>query len=388
MDRICTIIALNYLPQAMALLESTRRIYPDIEFFVLIIDAESNELPYLPTATILLPDDLDILPLWLEQMRSYYDAMELATSLKPFLLQTLLEEGVSSVTFLDPDVLLYSKLTEGMNSAREFGIALTPHRLTPASLENKDLSELSFLQFGIFNLGYIAVGHKSKPMLAWWGERLRGYCTKYPSDSVFTDQKWINFVPAFFEHKVIKNPGYNFASWNINERPLYERGNKLFINDYEMVFIHFSQMSGALSQGKSIDHWEKSLRNVSDSSKSLDIISRLTKEYSDQLVTHGNVIADLQSFSRFQVQLSYHSKRKLIAKNMDGSGVVMLYKNKVVNYIFTRKFFVRATVILEKSSSLNGLRDGLLQDLKKTKIKLSDISLRILTHKKNRDRDD
>ncbi len=73
---------------------------------------------------------------------------------------------------------------------------------------------------------------------------------------------------------------------------------------------------------------------------------------------------------------------------MDGSGVVRLYKNKVVNYIFTRKFFVRATVILEKSSTLNGLRDGSLQDLKKTKLKLSDISLRILTHKKNRDRDD
>ena len=384
MDRICTIVALNYLPQAMALLESTRKLYPDIEFFVLIIDAKSNELPYLHTATILVPEDLDIETLWLAQMRSYYDAMELATSLKPFLLETLLVKGVSSVTFLDPDILLYAELSEGMTAAKEFGIALTPHRLTPAHIANSDFTELAFLQFGIFNLGYIAVGQKSKPMLSWWGERLRWFCTKYPKDPVFTDQKWLNFVPAFFEHKIIQNPGYNFASWNINERPLSGQDNELCINGHKLVFIHFSQMSGLLMRGKSVDHWEKSLTNVPNSSKSLEIVSELTHQYSKTLVANRKMITEYESFSKFYLQSSFHSKRKLIAKNMNDTSLVRLHNNPALHFISTRKNFVRITLLLEKSASLNGLRDGLLQDYQKIRIKFMSTSVASKSRGKSR----
>jgi len=220
MDRLCTIIALNYLPQAMALLDSTQKIYPNIDFFILITDAKSRDQKGLECATVLLPEDLEIPADWLGDMRAYYDPVELATSFKPFLLKTLLSDGVSTATFLDPDILVFSELSEGMSAARRTGIAITPHRLTPMNVVDSHFSELSFLQYGIFNLGYIAVGQKALPMLRWWSERLRWYCTRYPDDVVFTDQKWINFVPAFYDHTVIRNPGYNFAPWNIDERPL------------------------------------------------------------------------------------------------------------------------------------------------------------------------
>ena len=81
MHRLCTIIALNYLPQAIALVDSTREVYPDIEFYVLITDATQGEQLNLSNAQILLPEDLDISEDWLSEMRSYYDTVEFATSL-------------------------------------------------------------------------------------------------------------------------------------------------------------------------------------------------------------------------------------------------------------------------------------------------------------------
>ena len=242
MNRLCTIIALNYLPQAMALLDSSRNIHPDSEFYVLITDAKTDTEVQLEGATVLLPEDLKLSPEWLADMRSYYDPVELATSLKPFLLKTLLTNNIDSVTFLDPDIVLFSDLAEGFSMAKNSGIALTPHRLTPSNIHNSNFSELAFLQYGIFNLGYISVGQKALQMLEWWGERLHWYCTRFPYDVVFTDQKWMNFVPAFFEFEVVRNPGYDLAPWNLDERPLSRVGEKYFAGERPLVFIHFSQM--------------------------------------------------------------------------------------------------------------------------------------------------
>lgn len=366
MDRICTIIAMNYLPQAMALLKSTRQVYPDIEFYVLIIDGEDTAIPHLPSAKILLPKDLNIDASWLEEMNSYYDAMELATSLKPFLLETLLESGVETVTFLDPDILLFSELTDGIEAAIDCGIALTPHRLTPSNILDPEFSETSFLQYGIFNLGYITVSQKSKVMLNWWGERLRWYCTKFPSDSVFTDQKWINFIPALFNFKVIKNFGYNLASFNIDERPLaYAADNQtLYAGRDRLVFIHFSQMSGLLAAGGTTDHWEKTLRSSLESGKCLEIISEITKEYSNTLVRFGKEVSKETSKVSNQPKLSYHSKRKVINKSIENSrGNINLRRT---NSAPTTKPIIQYWLrILEKSAAINGFRDGFALDYRK-----------------------
>jgi hypothetical protein len=366
MNRICTIIAMNYLPQAMALLKSTRRVYPDIEFYVLIIDGDDKAIPFLPSAKILLPSDLNIHASWLVEMNSYYDAVELATSLKPFLLDTLLEVGVETVTFLDPDILLFSELTDGIEAAIDYGIALTPHRLTPSNILDQGFNEISFLQYGVFNLGYITVGQKSKAMLNWWGERLRWYCTKFPSDAVFTDQKWMNFVPALFNFKVVKNLGYNLASWNIDERPLSysAKDETLYAGTNRLTFIHFSQMSGVLAAGGTTDHWEKTLKGSPEFDRCLEIIIKITQEYADSLIQFRRDISQKTLKANSRAKLSYHSKRKVINKSMDSSRGVT--SPKVSIFKFTRKSSIQYLLrILEKSATINGFRDGFALDQKK-----------------------
>jgi len=362
MNRFCTIIAMNYLPQAMALLESTRKVYPEVDFYVLIIDGTSKDITYLPTAHILLTEDLNIPSDWLSQMRSYYDAMELATSLKPFLLNTLLTNEIDTVTYLDPDILLFGELTEGIEIAKEHGIALTPHRLSPSNILKPTFSELEFLKYGIFNLGYIAVGQSSKDMLAWWSSRLRWYCTKFPNDPSFTDQKWVNFIPALFDFKIVKSKGYNLASWNLDERPLALIEESYFAGGDPLRFIHFAQMSGVLAKGGKTDRWADSLVANKESMNSLRLISEITDIYSKQLVDFGNSIQYGDNLDMGKQKLTYHFKRRLIEKSISEERNLNIFSKKPRNH-FRR--FSGVSLLFEKSSAINGFRDGLALDKRK-----------------------
>jgi hypothetical protein len=364
MDRICTIIAFNYMPQAVALLESTRKIYPNVEFYVLITDSTSRAHPFLESATILLPSDLDLPLEWLREMRSYYDPVEFATSVKPFLLSKLLDEGVTTVTFLDPDILLLDNLDEGISAASEYGIALTPHRLTPPNISQPGYNEILFLKYGIFNLGYISVGQKSKPMLAWWGEKLRWFCTRFPDDDVFTDQKWMNFVPAYFDFKVIRNPGYDFAPWNIDERPVTSINGKLYAGESALVFVHFSQMSSDLAAGRILNNWEKLLSGSLESKKSLDLIEKLTIDYSARLVELSRLIVadkDYQPDRVIQPIASFHTRQRWIRQSMKSGLIEKSQNRKSLDKIKMR--FPKIAKALERSAMLNGMRRGFRSDL-------------------------
>ena len=362
MDRLCTIIAQNYMPQAMALLESIREIYPDIEFYVLITDATSRKQPLLASAQVLLPTDLDIDPGWLADMQSYYDPVEFATSLKPFLLSTLLTPSVSTVTFLDPDILLFSELTQGFAAAKISGIALSPHRLTPAELKGKKSGELSFLKYGVFNLGYICVGQLGRPMLEWWGARLRWFCTRFPNDVIFTDQKWMDLIPALYNFSVIRNFGYDVAPWNINERKLFLNDNKLFAANDEVVFIHFSQMSSGLAAGDKTEHWKDALQGKPEFAESLKLISKITDAYSEKLVAFGREIsANSTPINNWRTPsvASFHQRQRMIRRS---SGIPPKKRDISVNSL---QHFGGILKTLERSATLNGLRLGLESDLTK-----------------------
>src|ERR1700759_4750447 len=124
---ICTIIARNYLAQARVLAHSFKRVHPDGNCAVLVIDdpagyidPAAEEFELLTIHDIGLPDA--------ERMAAFYDVMELSTAVKPWLLRTLLDrDGVDSVSYLDPDIRVFSSLQKIEDEALKHGIVLTPH---------------------------------------------------------------------------------------------------------------------------------------------------------------------------------------------------------------------------------------------------------------------
>ena len=102
------------------------------------------------------------------------------------------------------------------------------------------------MRHGIFNLGFLAVNPtrpEGKRFSTWWAHRLLNFCYADYDRGLFTDQKWCDHAPALFEDLyIIRDPGYNVASWNINKRTLsLSESGQLLINDrYPLRFYHFT----------------------------------------------------------------------------------------------------------------------------------------------------
>ena len=57
----------------------------------------------------------------------------------------------------------------------------------------------------------------------------------------FTDQRWIDAVPVFFEHEVVRDLGCNVAYWNLHERTLaVDESGAWTAGGVALRFFHFS----------------------------------------------------------------------------------------------------------------------------------------------------
>jgi len=235
-----TIAARNYLPFARVLARSFKTHNPDDSFVVLVVDAAPGELPDEPDFEVVGPQDLSLDPDEFRRMAFLYNITELSTSLKPWALEMLLDRGADVAVYLDPDILVYSSLSEIAALSQEHGIVLTPHAATPMQRDRLRPTEADIMGAGVYNLGFIAVGSGNRPMLHWWQERLRRDSISAPHQMLFTDQRWIDLVPSYWEHAILRDPGYNVAYWNLESRPMERIGSEISVAGRPLRFFHFS----------------------------------------------------------------------------------------------------------------------------------------------------
>jgi glycosyltransferase involved in cell wall biosynthesis len=238
--RFCTVVARNYLAYARVLARSLEVLDDGSQLSVLVLDdvegavVESDE----PFAVLRLPD-LDISARELHNMTVIYDVLELATAVKPWLLHRVLADD-DVACYLDPDIEVFASLAPVEALARRHGIVLTPHSTTPLPRDGLLPSEETIRLAGTFNLGFIAVSRDAGAFLAWWSERLRRECRVEIEAGLFVDQKWIDFVPSYFDHTVLVDDGYNVAYWNLFERDVKLGTEGYEVNGRPLRFFHYS----------------------------------------------------------------------------------------------------------------------------------------------------
>lgn len=241
--RVITICARNFISRTAVLAESYAAHHPGEKVTILLVDTESGvpeDLPKSDYFTIATTADLAIDPDEIRRMAMIYEITEFCTSLKPWVLQMLLDQGADVATYLDPDIEVFSSLDQLADAAFSNSIALTPHTLEPFPRDGRQPTESDIMLAGAFNLGYISVSRDAHRMLAWWKERLQRYSVIAPEGGVFVDQRWIDMVPSYFPHTIIRDPGYNVAYWNLHERQLIENGSQVLVNGAPLRFFHFS----------------------------------------------------------------------------------------------------------------------------------------------------
>ncbi len=249
---VFTSVTSNYIPKARVLAQSVKRNLPDSVFHLVLADMVplDFDLKNEPFDSLIQIEKLDIenAKQWIFQ----HSIVEACTGVKGFALRRLLaEEDCDAVLYFDPDIVVLRPLQMLLESLEHSAVVLTPHLTEPekntVAIED---NELSALRHGVYNLGFLGVracaeGHR---FADWWANRLEHFCYDDIPRGLFTDQRWVDLAPGYFDAlKILRDPGYNVCTWNLTHR-LVAGGMRdgFTVNGQPLYFYHFSGLdSGA-----------------------------------------------------------------------------------------------------------------------------------------------
>ncbi|MGY3211147.1 hypothetical protein [Mucilaginibacter sp. HD30] len=240
---IFTICAKNYLSQALALKASLLETNPEKDFVIFVSDTQSG----IEDVDVIFPHESWISD-W-QKMAFKYNVIEYSTAIKPFCIN-LLKEKYDKIIFVDPDTYATHSFDYIFQCLDSADIMITPHINNIQEVFTGAVSEEEILFVGICNLGFLAVKKSEtlNKMIKWWMKRLHDKCYADKFDALHVDQKWFDFIPAFFPDKVhiSHHCGINTAIWNLHERDLLLKDGKYFVKNvdtdetYPLIFFHFS----------------------------------------------------------------------------------------------------------------------------------------------------
>ncbi len=242
-----TSITANYLPKARILAQSVKNNCSNASFTLLVADnlPQDFNLDHEPFDQLWQIENLSLPVSNLKQWIFKHTVVELCTAIKgQAILQLLEQNNQDKVIYLDPDIVVFSDLSDLETRLEDYSIVLTPHLTEPEKTKRGVIdNEICALQHGTYNLGFLAVKKDPQGLqfARWWRDRLVDFCFDDIPGGLFTDQRWIDLAPAFFDRVYIeRNPGYNVATWNMSNRVISEQDGRYYVNDCPLQFYHFS----------------------------------------------------------------------------------------------------------------------------------------------------
>lgn len=247
-----TSFSYSYLDRARVLAASLRRQHPDWVIWAVLtdkpppdfsLDWSAEEFDEVMTAEDLFGEATDS---WLFR----HDIVEACTAVKGRALQRIMDQpGAEKVFYFDPDIALFNDMMAVEQLLNDEAIVLTPHQLDPDDRSETQAiwdNEITSLDYGVFNLGFVAVRNspEGRRFADWWADRLEDWCHDRLDIGLFVDQKWCNLIPCFFDSvKVLRDPGYNVASWNLSQRTLkFDTQGTARVNGVPLRFFHFTKL--------------------------------------------------------------------------------------------------------------------------------------------------
>lgn len=240
-----------YLQRARVLAESVRRTHPDWTLWAVMVDrppegfddtAWQGEFDHVLDASTLYDATWKN---WIFR----HDIVEACTAVKGDALLHILRSGADKVIYLDPDIAVFHDLGDIVSGLDTSSIMLTPHQIEPNVTTSEIVdNEITSMKYGIYNLGFLAVRNDADgvKMAEWWASCLRHACYDDVANGIFTDQKYCDHVPGLFGNvRIIRDPGYNVASWNLSRRHIKigADGDIMINGEYPLRFYHFTKIN-------------------------------------------------------------------------------------------------------------------------------------------------
>lgn len=232
-------VCANYIHKARTLAQSVKLHMPDVKMILCLVEREIPDTAFA--------DCFDDIVLAKDAWEGNFDRfifkhaiVEASTAVKGQFFRYLYTQypQENQFVYLDPDVYVYSDLIELREELKVSPIVLCPHLLKPGNID----MELSSTAHGVYNLGFLAISRseQGKKCIDWWAERLYLFCYDDIQRGIFTDQKWFDLAPCFFDVKILKHHGYDFAPWSLLGCNMQEHDGNYTVESDMLRFIHFS----------------------------------------------------------------------------------------------------------------------------------------------------
>jgi len=245
MNLAFTIATANYLPYAKTLSDSVLKHNPEYQFKIILLDKVENrfDITYFAPAEIIEVEALGILEL--DEMVKRYTVFELSNALKPFVTDYFLSKNsINFITYLDSDILVLNNFSCIHNLLASNSIVISAHAFSSLPDDGLTCNDKSFLMHGTYNGGFFAVRNdlSANKFIKWWKHKLKDECLVNYYQGLYVDQKWLNFVPVFFNGvNITTHLGINVGYWNLHERRIEKFRNNFLVNETDdLIFFHFS----------------------------------------------------------------------------------------------------------------------------------------------------
>lgn len=249
-----TSVTVNYIPKARVLAASLKKFHPEARFHLVLSDRHPD---WLKIEEEPFDSVINITELPIENLHPWifgHSLVELCTAVKGFAFQEIFSRyNPDKVVYLDPDIAVLSTLESLSRHLDQASILLTPHQTEPDSdLATIRDNEICSLKHGVFNLGFLAVRNSEtgRRFIDWWASRLANFCYDDIPNGLFTDQRWVDLAPCFFDElRVLREPVYNVCTWNLSTRRVSGTAPYgLQVNGSPICFYHFSGFDSGAQQ--------------------------------------------------------------------------------------------------------------------------------------------
>ncbi len=279
-----TIVSRAYVPHARVLARSYSAHHGGSKLIALLIDDVAEEVdPANEPFDVLRLTDLDVGLAEIHQMAMQFGD-KLIAAIKPWIFEHFLTRGADFVLYLDGDCVVYDSLEYLAELARAREVMVVPHVITPVPQDGLLPDDTTILSVGIYNAGMFGVGSAGQEFVRFLQERLRIECRTDISAMRVNEQRWLDFVPALFDHVVCRDPGMDVAPWNIHERHLTVHQGRFLVNAEPLRTFHFSGFDPRTSSILSArDYWHNPRIAVEE----MPALEQLVDQYRKDLLGSG-----------------------------------------------------------------------------------------------------
>jgi glycosyltransferase involved in cell wall biosynthesis len=230
------------LAHARVLMKQVERFHPKWARCALLVDAPAGS--WDPASESFRIVDVRSLPLADKQgTLFYYPPSDLDAAVKPWFLAYLFDTcGFDRAVFIDARSWLAAPL-DALVAELDSGAPLTaaPHLLRGAGDEKRP-SEMDVLRWGVHDAALVGMAidaPNARELLQWWSQRTHRHAVRRPEEGLYRDQRWLDLAAGLWKISTLRDPSYNVAYFNLNERQMTHSGSGFLVHGRPLTLFRF-----------------------------------------------------------------------------------------------------------------------------------------------------